>query len=189
MNNKKYILLIFTDGYQQHSFTKSIPLILHKATYDISYFYSYKNVRFACCLESALPSINQHLFYKKIKIKDHTVASFLKEVDIDLITSIIFELRNNVFDKHKVEDTGRLIDLDEDLTIKRIKKDIEREKNINKECDDDDNTCCVCYERERTIILLPCSHMCLCSTCSMKLKDKICPLCRKEITDFILPIK
>jgi hypothetical protein len=44
------------------------------------------------------------------------------------------------------------------------------------------DSCCVCQSAEMTIVLLPCRHGCVCSTCVGKL-DK-CPVCREMFTSY-----
>eukprot|EP00397_Hematodinium_sp_SG-2012_P012726 GEMP01012904.1.p1 GENE.GEMP01012904.1~~GEMP01012904.1.p1 ORF type:complete len:493 (+),score=130.30 GEMP01012904.1:177-1655(+) len=41
--------------------------------------------------------------------------------------------------------------------------------------------CVVCQDSERTVLFLPCSHLCTCPTCAAALLD--CPLCRAQIQD------
>jgi len=43
----------------------------------------------------------------------------------------------------------------------------------------DDDTCCVCLASKKSVVLLPCRHLCLCVTCSKTLVE--CPLCRVKI--------
>lgn len=52
--------------------------------------------------------------------------------------------------------------------------------------EDEEHLCVVCDDEKKQIILLPCKHMCLCKTCSVRclfntIKD--CPMCRTEIKD------
>ena len=49
--------------------------------------------------------------------------------------------------------------------------------NIQKE----KNHCCVCLEIDKTIMLDPCKHVCVCEKCSSGLV--VCPLCRTQITN------
>ena len=55
-------------------------------------------------------------------------------------------------------------------------------------------TCCVCLTEERSIVLLPCTHFCLCSQCSVALSAQtqnygtstpLCPVCRAQIREFM----
>ncbi|XP_048737260.2 cell growth regulator with RING finger domain protein 1-like isoform X2 [Ostrea edulis] len=46
----------------------------------------------------------------------------------------------------------------------------------------DVDSCCVCQSAEMMIVLLPCRHGCVCSTCVNKL-DK-CPVCREVFTSY-----
>merc|ERR1712196_178698 len=41
------------------------------------------------------------------------------------------------------------------------------------------NTCCVCLDNPRSIVLQPCWHHVLCSSCAESLS--ICPICRTPI--------
>ena len=52
--------------------------------------------------------------------------------------------------------------------------------------------CSVCLTEERSIVILPCTHFCLCSQCSSKLSDNnessvlpTCPICRQQIREFM----
>ena len=56
-------------------------------------------------------------------------------------------------------------------TILREELDTQKEQRL----------CVVCQAAERTIVLLPCRHLCLCSDCAEHDSLKDCPLCRKEI--------
>uniref|UniRef100_A0A0R3S318 RING-type domain-containing protein n=1 Tax=Elaeophora elaphi TaxID=1147741 RepID=A0A0R3S318_9BILA len=50
-------------------------------------------------------------------------------------------------------------------------------------------TCCVCFIHEKSILLQPCNHICLCAFCIEELLDTyeepICPLCRCIITSYV----
>ena len=43
--------------------------------------------------------------------------------------------------------------------------------------------CVVCLEAEKGVLLLPCSHMCMCTACteSIMANSKQCPVCRSAI--------
>jgi len=46
-------------------------------------------------------------------------------------------------------------------------------------------TCSVCLQRPKSVLLLPCRHLCLCPQCSAELPKAVCPLCRSEVQDRI----
>lgn len=48
-------------------------------------------------------------------------------------------------------------------------------------------TCVVCLDRKKTVVVLPCRHLCLCRTCSNLQANfqNTCPLCRNVITQTI----
>jgi Zinc finger, C3HC4 type (RING finger) len=41
--------------------------------------------------------------------------------------------------------------------------------------------CIICKDRPYDITFLPCGHCCLCSECTVQLRDETCPICRCEI--------
>ena len=45
--------------------------------------------------------------------------------------------------------------------------------------------CVICCEKEKSVVLLPCRHMCLCDVCASYDDLHQCPLCRKNITNRI----
>ena len=44
-----------------------------------------------------------------------------------------------------------------------------------------ERNCIRCFEREKSLLLLPCSHFVMCSTCYIPLETTFCPLCDEEI--------
>lgn len=45
--------------------------------------------------------------------------------------------------------------------------------------------CVVCQENEKSTLLMPCRHLCLCAPCAARPEVTTCPLCRAQITDRI----
>lgn len=48
--------------------------------------------------------------------------------------------------------------------------------------------CVVCLERKKTILVMPCRHLCLCEMCATELKryQNVCPLCRHEYSNLLV---
>merc|ERR1711948_235185 len=44
---------------------------------------------------------------------------------------------------------------------------------------EEEQACIVCSELEKTMVFLPCRHLCTCETCASQLRQ--CPICRAEI--------
>ena len=42
-------------------------------------------------------------------------------------------------------------------------------------------TCVACFEKKRSVALLPCGHVCLCEKCAADKLLLACPLCRSKI--------
>ena len=65
--------------------------------------------------------------------------------------------------------------------IRQHKQDL-----IDKQLNDsrpDYKFCVICQLEEKSILLLPCRHLCLCQKCSRRKELQSCPLCREEIQD------
>jgi len=60
--------------------------------------------------------------------------------------------------------------------IHKIKLCIEK-KSEDKLC------CCVCMEKEKCMIVMPCRHMPYCEECSKKRNSSVCPLCKGPIVE------
>lgn len=52
--------------------------------------------------------------------------------------------------------------------------------------DDEDADCKICYDRPRSVLLLPCRHCAVCSSCLRSLRDERCPLCRATFSAYLL---
>mmetsp|Transcript_15139 Transcript_15139/g.44793 ORF Transcript_15139/g.44793 Transcript_15139/m.44793 type:complete len:121 (-) Transcript_15139:26-388(-) len=59
----------------------------------------------------------------------------------------------------------------------------EKEKMLRNQLDGEreHRLCVICQEEEKTCLLLPCRHLCLCKECSRRSELQNCPLCRKQI--------
>jgi len=59
---------------------------------------------------------------------------------------------------------------------------------LKKKLDDEEHEnrmCVICQEEQKSVLLMPCRHLCCCKACSRRQELKSCPLCRKEITQKI----
>lgn len=54
--------------------------------------------------------------------------------------------------------------------------------------DEDPEDCVCCMEKPATVVLHPCQHCELCPVCIVRImeKDKLCPMCRREIVSWTL---
>lgn len=48
---------------------------------------------------------------------------------------------------------------------------------------DDEHLCVVCEDAKKSVIILPCKHMCLCANCANFDRIKECPMCRAKVED------
>lgn len=49
----------------------------------------------------------------------------------------------------------------------------------------ENRSCVICQVEPKTVLLMPCRHLCVCKECSQNHQLLLCPLCRKNITDKI----
>jgi ankyrin repeat protein len=52
--------------------------------------------------------------------------------------------------------------------------------------DEDDEDCSICLDTPKTVVCIPCGHLCCCYDCFKKLPKTQCVLCRKPIEDIKL---
>jgi hypothetical protein len=49
--------------------------------------------------------------------------------------------------------------------------------------------CVICWNDKKTIVLLPCRHLCVCVSCSKKLwnntQKETCPICRNDVENLL----
>jgi hypothetical protein len=57
--------------------------------------------------------------------------------------------------------------------------------NLSLEQERDERLCRICQDQIKTIVLLPCQHMCLCKPCLDRKKWKKCPMCRQRVESTI----
>ena len=88
-------------------------------------------------------------------------------------------LSNKSFDEleiieHKLRNALNIIILQEESIIKK-KLSVEEEKM----------TCVICQIETKSVLLMPCRHMCVCKACSLRHEMDKCPLCRQTIKEKI----
>ena len=68
------------------------------------------------------------------------------------------------------------------LSIERKERELADSKSSSEQ-----SLCCICRDAVKTILLMPCRHLCLCENCSNALKRRRgnCPVCRQVVVDCI----
>ena len=70
---------------------------------------------------------------------------------------------------------------------------IDQNKNMNcvnnytDGAEEEEDLCCVCLDRPKTVVPMPCRHMWLCLKCSARMR--LCPLCKAAIAQKIQPFE
>jgi len=81
------------------------------------------------------------------------------------------EEENHIFKQRKREQEDDIL----------VKKPVETEPAADTA---NTNECCVCLEKTKNTVLVPCHHMCLCESCAVDLMKNTmpsCPLCRAKV--------
>jgi len=78
-----------------------------------------------------------------------------------------------------------LLDKNELCQLEKMLKDALNEIEAAKEHSRiKDEACCICWEHKKSVILLPCKHLCLCGKCSAANPGlKTCPLCCAHVAE------
>ena len=94
---------------------------------------------------------------------------------------------------HEAPNSGAALDMEdlEQLELKLhegLRLVAEKKKALLERClgvEKEQKLCVICQVQEKTVLLLPCRHLCLCEKCSLRKELKDCPLCRLAIEDKI----
>lgn len=70
-------------------------------------------------------------------------------------------------------------------TLSAIDKKKSRLMSQEIEKQKENRLCVICQEGEKSVVLFPCRHMCLCDACSQHEDLEQCPLCRRPIVQRI----
>ena len=65
---------------------------------------------------------------------------------------------------------------------------VEEKENLSKkklEEEEEKRTCVICQVEAKSVLLMPCRHLCVCKGCSSRNELQKCPLCRLEIEEKI----
>lgn len=101
---------------------------------------------------------------------------------------------------HNIVSSRRLDDLKEWeqmlegslVRVRAIKEEIamELQKKLAQQAEDggiqDHKLCVVCLSKEKSILCLPCRHLCLCQDCSQHAELDKCPICRLVVENMLL---
>jgi hypothetical protein len=68
--------------------------------------------------------------------------------------------------------------------VKTARSEVARKKNDG-DRDRGDSLCCICRDQVKSILLLPCRHLCVCSLCIELRPLTHCPMCRTPATQFL----
>jgi rubrerythrin len=103
--------------------------------------------------------------------------------DTSSINDTCILLYNMWFNKFKKErnrnmNTERLYKIE----TQRLKSSL---KNIEKNINNDKGICSICFEKKIDRLCYPCGHLCMCSSCIDRIKDSKCPVCRKEVKEYV----
>lgn len=66
-------------------------------------------------------------------------------------------------------------------------KALEMQKKLDRQVEEQNELklCVICLSNEKTILCLPCRHLCLCEACSRREEVAKCPICRLEIDEML----
>ncbi|CAH0485699.1 unnamed protein product [Peronospora farinosa] len=73
--------------------------------------------------------------------------------------------------------------------VRSIKEEkaLEVQKKLDRQVEEQNELklCVICLSNEKSILCLPCRHLCLCKTCSYRQEVTKCPICRLEIEEML----
>ena len=72
-------------------------------------------------------------------------------------------------------------ELEENIEKLQQECDNLKSSNLNFQEEKDEKLCAICQDKVKTILLLPCQHLCLCKKCFDKKRWGQCPICRQGV--------
>jgi len=125
--------------------------------------------------------------YKEISIDAEKAISILenkcKELENDkkdFVPTMDSMMNPSFLSQKSVEDI--------ELMEERIRQALDHlvAAKVNKLSEQIENrSCVVCQVENKTVLLMPCRHLCVCKNCSKNHQLILCPLCRERITERI----
>lgn len=129
----------------------------------------------------------QKMFFEMINNKEK-INQKLQRIQMDLKNEIdqyqtqfnLFQLENEERTKYfEIEKEEYILLFGKKLND--INEIIAKHHKITKGLNEK-NACILCYDNEKDIVLLPCSHLAICRQCKQFIND-LCPICRRKIDD------
>lgn len=87
---------------------------------------------------------------------------------------------------HVLDNMNKLEDIDDLATeLMSSLRQVEARRDVllqkRRDQEEDKRLCVVCLSVDKTVVLVPCLHLCVCTDCSNANALKLCPICRKPI--------
>lgn len=101
----------------------------------------------------------------------------LLRFELDKAKRELSQLRNDNYSTMKLEDLQELLNRHENA-VTAIRNAVNQRMK-------EDRLCCVCFERERDTLTLPCGHVRMCQQCVKESNATICPQCRQRIESVV----
>lgn len=156
-----------------------------------TYFGGFKQYAYSCLEHINEVSNYGYIFLKK---EDDYYPNIIKnDINENIINK---DIKLNFADKEKkLKNTvyNNICNTNTNNIAKNTISDIVQPTNVpnHQQNDDEQNLCSVCMEKQKSCILIPCKHLCVCSECASLLEksdEKKCPLCRTKFETIITGI-
>ncbi|KAM3142869.1 ubiquitin-protein transferase activity protein [Paramecium bursaria] len=125
-------------------------------------------------------SNTKHYYHLILELSDSKKQQWLYFYKIDIEQDYSCQLK---LVKESLVYEGKLYEIGELFGIKNTPLNPQWNPNTV-----EDKECVICFSTIINTIILPCKHMCLCNVCAdhiLGLANKLCPLCRIEVTNYL----
>jgi len=129
----------------------------------------------------------KHGVGKLINYKDNNKEYYVEALNDEFVIKISF-IEKQIQDLKNENNSLNKLLKHNDITIKnnhdnlnKLNKELEEKNKINEQLEKK-GKCVVCFTEDSNV-LLPCTHLCLCSACELHIRaysDRKCPICRKR---------
>jgi len=129
-------------------------------------------------LQTQLSLVQQQLEEKTMA--EGELQTQLAEASSKILMADLVDALPQLMNQHNL----REMDFQKVCSLEKILKNYAfQAEKIREEFQTTQDCCCICQDKNKSILFLPCRHMCTCSTCSASVES--CPICRKTITQKI----
>lgn len=130
--------------------------------------------------------LTRHMDMSTSSIADVSIDESLRTIDSTFSASELARMSEERLYKaiaYTESLSSKIRTAQDEIKDRKIKELELKERERKESSSSEGSSCCICKDEPKSILLLPCRHLCLCASCSSLPAVSTCPMCRTAITD------